>query len=102
VQWKDESSYYKGGIRMATKEQKNDAVVMKAGFSEDGKVQVLKIKCTDGVMHRLKVETGGKVILLDHADDEIEAEMVMAKLGGRPCECVRFLMWEKSNPRKKP
>jgi len=77
----------------------DDAVTLKAGFTEDGKVEVLKVKCNNGELHRLQIKDG-RVLLLDHPQDEIEAEQVMTKLGGRPCECVRFLMWERQNMKR--
>ena len=90
---------------MAQSKEENEAVTMKAGFSvsEDGtkvKLEVMKIKCNNGEMHRLNI-VDGHVEIVEHPKDEIEAEMVMARLGGRPCECVRFQLWERQNPRKK-
>lgn len=62
--------------------------------NKDKSIYTLTIPCR-GEKHQISLTKKGKTKLINHADDEIEAELALEKLGGELPECIKIQKaWE--------
>ncbi len=64
--------------------------------NKDKSIYTLTIPC-GGEKHQISLTKEGKLKLLNHSDDEIEAEMALEKLGGKLPECLKIQKAWKNN-----
>ncbi|MBT9147970.1 MAG: hypothetical protein DDT32_01739 [Syntrophomonadaceae bacterium] len=61
----------------------------------------VNLRCS-GRMHKISIMPGGAFVLHNHTKAEIDAERILAALGGEPCRCVQILdVWRQQNDWRK-
>lgn len=63
---------------------------------KDKEIYTITVPCNDQ-KHQISLTKEGKLKLLNHADDEIETELALEKLGGRLPECLKIQKAWKNN-----